>query len=86
MGHSLEKLVTYADLLMKCSHQDKDEAKEKLFQPKETFGAKPKAPPQPSPEKIFTATNVRLLKQDKETRKEFNAAHYVYQKASRMQD
>lgn len=71
---------------MRCSHENKDEAKEKLFQLKEIFGAKPKAPPQPSPEKIFTATNVRLLKQDKETKKEFNGAHYIYQKATRMED
>jgi hypothetical protein len=71
---------------MRCSRHDKEEAKGKLFKEKETFGARSKAPPEPSPEKIFTAGNVRLLKQDNETKKEFNGAHYIYQKASRMED
>ena len=84
MGGSLEKLVTYADLLMKVSHHDKDETKKKLFREKETFIKK--VAPEPEPEKIFTANNVLLLKQDKETKKEFNSAHYIYQKSAKMED
>lgn len=71
---------------MRCSLQGKDEYKEKNFKEKESFGARQKILPEPSPDKIFTAGNVRLLKQDKETRKEFNGAHYIYQKASRVED